>query len=220
MRNALIVAHGFPSDPIPADRKLQDLAAQVNALLPDWQIGAATLACPGALRAALVAQPQAPVYPFFMAEGWFTRVQLPRRLAELGHAAPILPPFGRDPALPELVAKAISAAGCTEVILVAHGSEAARSSRETTEALARQLAEILPHHRLVLAFLEEEPHLRLIASHHRDAVCLPLFALRAGHVALDIPKSLAEAGHRGPLLPAIGETAGVPALIAAALARG
>ncbi|MFD2172973.1 sirohydrochlorin chelatase [Rhodobacter lacus] len=220
MKNALIVAHGFPSDPLPADRALKALAARVNAALPDWQIGAATLAQPGALREALAAQPQAPIYPFFMAEGWFTKVQLPRRLAELGHTAPILPPFGRDPALPQLVAETISATGCGVVILVAHGSQAARSSRDTTEALARALAELLPQHHLVLAFLEEEPHLRLVASHHRDALCLPLFALRAGHVAQDIPKSLAEAGHRGPLLPAIGENAAVPALIAAAMARG
>lgn len=220
MQHALIVAHGFPSDPVPADLAAQDLAARVNAQLPGWQIGAATLARPGALRKALQAQPKAWIYPFFMAEGWFTRVQLPRRLAELGHEAPILPPFGRDPALPGLVAGQITSYGCNDVILVAHGSKVARSSRKMTEALSHRLAALLPEVRLELAFLEEEPHLRQVAARHPKALCVPLFALRAGHVAQDIPQSLAEAGHEGALAPAIGEASEVPALIAAAIARG
>jgi len=50
-------------------------------------------------------------------------------------------------------------------------------------------------------------------------VCLPFFALRAGHVSQDVPQALAQAGFRGPLLAPIGEHAGVPRVIAAGLSR-
>ncbi|SOC07753.1 sirohydrochlorin ferrochelatase [Rhodobacter sp. JA431] len=216
MRNVLIVAHGFPSDPEPAQAALETLATKVEALLPDAKVGAATLACTGALREAVAAQPDALIYPFFMAEGWFTKVQLPRRLAELDHSAEILPPFGREPALPDLIGQTLKDAG-PEVILVAHGSQVSRSSHDMTVELARTLAPRLPKQHLRLAFLEEMPHLREVAAHYRAATCLPLFVLRGGHVAQDVPQALEEAGFSGTLLPALGELEDVPALIAESL---
>ncbi|MBZ4022022.1 hypothetical protein CKO11_06075 [Rhodobacter sp. TJ_12] len=216
MQDVLIVAHGYPSEPQPAQAALEALAAQVDAQLPQMRVRGATLASPGALRSAVAAQPNAMIYPFFMAEGWFTKVQLPRRLAELGHSARILPPFGSDPALPDLILQKLHDAG-PEVILIAHGSQVSRSSHDMTLALARTLTPHLPHSHLRLAFLEEPPHLRDVAAHYRGATCLPLFALRGGHVAQDIPQALEEVGFSGTLLPALGELPQAPTLIANAL---
>ncbi len=80
---------------------MRALAAAVAARLPGWRIRGATLASRGTLEAALADLGPGPamVYPHFMADGWFVRRQLPRRLGEAGHpAARVLPPFGVDTA--------------------------------------------------------------------------------------------------------------------------
>ncbi len=89
IHRALIVAHGQPSDPGPAEAALVRLAERVAAELPaGWQVEAATLAAPGALEAALAraGTGAAPllIYPMFIADGWFTQVNLPARLRAAG----------------------------------------------------------------------------------------------------------------------------------------
>ena len=61
--------------------------------------------------------------------------------------------------------------------------------------------------------------IHLSVNRSLNLICLPFFALRAGHVENDIPEALADAGFTGPLLPAIGEHPCVPKLIAASLAH-
>lgn len=219
MQEVLIVAHGSPSSPDGPEAWLSALARQVQALCPQLRVRAATLARPGSLQSALEALAHPSIYPFFMAEGWFTRKELPRRLAELGREAPILPPFGTDPNLPALLAQALAGTGLGAVILAAHGSAVAPASKAQAEALAQQLGEILPGRQMVVGLIEEPPFLRDIAARHPTATCLPLFALRAGHVESDIPQALAEGGFTGRLLDPIGEHPAVPELIAQALAR-
>ena len=51
----------------------------------------------------------------------------------------------------------------------------------------------------------------------RAAVCLPLFALTAGHVATDLPEQLSDGRFDGPLLSPIGEGTEAPNLISEAL---
>jgi sirohydrochlorin ferrochelatase len=216
MQDALIIAHGSPKDPKPQEAALQALAAQVSAHLPGWRISGTTLAQPGALQAAVTRQPQARVYPFFMAEGFFTRSLLPKRLAEAGMERPQqLPAFGHHPDLAALLAEVIAPHPGT-VLLAAHGSQVSRASATRTEALATLLRQMTDRD-VVTGYVEEAPFLQDAARISGPAVCLPLFATRAGHVAQDVPEALAEAGFAGPLLPAIGEHAGVPALIARAL---
>lgn len=219
MSDFILVAHGFPSNPDPAEAALEALATQVAAHVPEMRVISATLAKPGALARALETLPRARIYPFFMAEGWFTSRQLPRRLADLGSRAEILSPFGADPALPALVIKTVTEAGPGDLILCAHGSQVARSSRMATMAMAERISHSLPGRRIAPAFLEEDPHLRDIAAQHPEAICLPFFALRAGHVDRDIPEALAQAAFRGQLLPAIGERPEAANLIADALRR-
>lgn len=222
---ALIVAHGSPADPAPQETALRALAVRTAALLPGWQVEGATLAAPGALEAALAALPGALILPFFMAEGWFTRRQLPDRLAAAGHAtARQLPAFGHHPGLAALLARtahdAAAAHGLPEnatLLLAAHGSRASRASATRTEELAADLRR-LTRFRVTTGYVEEAPLLADAARITGPALCLPLFATRAGHVAQDVPEALAAAGFPGPLLPAIGEHPEVPRLLAETLA--
>lgn len=195
---------------------MQALATRVRMWLPGWRITGTTLALPGALEAAVARQPQALIFPFFMAEGFFTRRQLPKRLAQAGMNSPQqLPAFGHHPALPALLSEVIAAHPGT-VLLAAHGSQVSRASATQTEALAEYLR--AQTGRAVRAgYVEEEPFLQDVARVEGPAFCLPLFATRAGHVAQDVPEALAEAGFTGPLLPAIGEHPDAARLIAEAL---
>jgi sirohydrochlorin ferrochelatase len=225
--DALIIAHGAPSDPAPQEATMAALADAVAAHLPpDWRIRGATLAAPGAVAAALAALDRPLIQPFFMAEGYFTRTLLPRVLRAAG-AGDLrqLPAFGHHPGLPALAARqALEAARAarlapqaTALILAAHGSQVSRASATATRAMAAALSRSTPFACIIPAYVEEHPLIQTVAIGLYPALCLPLFALRAGHVAQDIPRALALAGFRGPLLPAIGEDPGVPALIAATL---
>lgn len=227
MPEVLIVAHGAPANPAPQEARLRDLASQVGALLPGWLVRGATLASEGALEAALTTMTAPLIYPFFMTEGWFTNTALPRALAKAGTQARQLSPFGDDPALPALIApaavKAAILAGLepelSTMLVAAHGSGASRRSKEGTMAFVKALRSLTSFSRIVVGFLEEEPKLADVAAGLGPALCLPYFALRAGHVEHDIPQALAQAGFAGPLLAPVGEHPGVPALIAAALAK-
>ena len=231
---AVIVAHGQPGDPDPQQAAIEALAARVAGLLPGATIRGATLAKDGALGAALAGLAAPLVYPFFMAEGYFTRRVLPARLAEIGaeigaelgvQAARQLPPFGTDPGLPALMLRAARvgaeaagiAPGAATLVLAVHGSQVSATSKDSGLAMAEYLRRNAGFAAVAVGLIEEPPFLADVARLPGPAICLPFFALRAGHVATDIPAALAEAGFNGPLLPAIGEHADVPALIAAAL---
>jgi len=227
---ALIVSHGSPSAPAEPQRAMEALGAAVAALLPGtWAIAGATLAAPGALAAALAALPPGRpllVYPHFMADGWFTTEELPRRLRAAG-AGPfeILPAFGRDPGVHRLCLRRAQAAarsagcapGAAALLLAAHGSPAdprpAAATREAAEFLARsgQFREVRT------GFIEEPPFLADAARLDAPALCLPFFAGQAGHVEQDLPAALAD--FPGPVLPPVGRDPETPRIIAAALKR-
>ncbi len=194
-RHALIVAHGQPSDPRPAGASLEALALRVEGLMPGWEVRAATLAEDGALARAVAGRPGGVVFPMFMAGGWFTRVQIPKRLAEAGAAIgpggwTVLEPFGCDPMVHDLCVTLVREAGAGQVILAAHEA----------------------------GFIDQEPQLSGLTG--RGGVCLPFFAAGGGHVGEDIPAALAEAGFTGRILPPVGLDERVPGIIAAAIARG
>lgn len=219
-RSAILVAHGSPADPVPQAATMQALAVRVAMWLPGWQIIGATLAQNGALEAALAKADMPLIYPFFMAEGWFTRTNLPRRLAAAHHADLVqLAPFGTDPALIGLMANAAKAVANSQGLLIAaHGSKVSKTSSDTTYEMVAQL-ERLGIGPIKAGFIEEAPFLADVARDMPEATCLPFFALRAGHIVQDIPEALAEAKFRGTLLPPIGEDSATAQLIAAALER-
>lgn len=219
MQHALIVAHGQPSDPEPAARALAGLAGQVAALLPGWQVSAATLAEPGAIARAVAGQPAGLVFPMFMAGGWFTRVQIPARLAEAGATGwTVLEPFGCDPRLQDLCATLVREAGAGAVILAAHGSFKSEAPANVARRAAAGIA--VMGVKVATGFIDQQPQLAGLTGFGPDTVCLPFFAAEGGHVTEDIPEALARAGFQGRILPPVGLDHRVPGLIAAALRRG
>lgn len=223
-RSALIVAHGSPADPAPQEAAMQALAVRVAMWLPGWRVRGATLAADGALEAALAGMDAPLIYPFFMAEGWFTRTTLPKRLGGAGRQ---LPAFGGDPGMVDLVVRVTEAAALAAglepaaavLLIAAHGSKVSRASANGARALVESVTSRGVFDRVEVGFVEEAPYLADAARDLGAAVCLPFFALRAGHVAVDVPEALALAGFEGVLLPAIGEHGDVAQMIAAALLR-
>ncbi|MCF3973820.1 sirohydrochlorin chelatase [Paracoccus salsus] len=222
--HAVIISHGQPGEPEPQEQAIRDLAARVAAHDPGCDVVGATLAVPDALAACC--DDDALIYPMFMAEGWFTGQQLPRKLAEAGAAgARIMRPFGTDPELPQLIiAKAQQAAAAegwaadqTTLLLSAHGSQRSQASFNITSALADLIA---PHFaRVVTGFVEQAPFIEDAARGLTRAVHLPFFALKAEHVLDDLPQALDAADFTGPRLEPIGLAPETPALIAAAIRR-
>jgi len=201
------------------------LAGRVAGHLPGARVVGSTLAAPGALEAALDGLSAPLVYPFFMASGWFTQTCLPRRLERCGRQElKIMSPLGLDPALQTLVLDAVLRATTdtrrTTLILAAHGSAVSRGSERATSRLADDLRATGVLASVTCGFIEESPSLVDVARDVQGtAICLPLFALTAGHVVQDIPDALAAASFTGPLLPPIGSHDGVPRLIADAARR-
>ena len=213
---AIIVSHGQPSDPEPAEAELAELAAGVAGLLPGWQLRSATLAAPGALAKAVKGAPGL-CYPMFMAGGWFTGVHLPRRLTEAGGAGwRILPPFGLDQAVQDLAVRMVAEAGGGAVLVAAHGSFRSAAPAAVARALALRLL-AAGATRCEAYFIDQTPQIATALGFGAGALCLPFFAARGGHVVDDLPKALAEAGFGGRVLTPLGCEARVPGLIAAAV---
>lgn len=220
-RSVLILAHGQPSDPAPAAAELAALAARVAKHLPGWQVGSATLAEPGAVGRAVAGREGGLVYPLFMAGGWFTRVQIPARLAEAGAKDwRVLEPFGCDPAVHDLCVTLAREAGAEALILAAHGSSKSQVPSDIARHVAGRIAGEAGLARVAVGFIDQTPQLSSLEVSAKASVCLPFFAATGGHVAEDIPKALAASGFAGRILPPVGSDARVPALIAAAILRG
>lgn len=218
MKHALIVAHGQPSDPRPAGAALEALAAKVQFLLAGWSVGAATLAEEGAIARAVRGRTGGVVFPMFMAGGWFTKVQIPKRLAEAGAVGwTVLEPFGCDPAVHDLCVDLVREAGAREAILAAHGSFKSSVPSDIALHVAGRIAAGTGAE-VAAGFIDQEPQLSSLTG--RGGVCLPFFAAEGGHVSEDIPAALSQAGFTGRILPPVGLDARVPGIIAAAIARG
>ncbi len=218
MNRVLIVAHGQPSDPMPAARALDRLAARVAGLLPGREVRAATLAEPGRLEAEAAGEPGL-VFPLFMAGGWFTGAQIPARLRAAGAGEwRLLPPLGSLPGLQDLTVTLARESGARRILLAAHGSFKSRAPA----AIAGQMAARITAETGIpadAAFIEQSPRLETATGHGADSACLPFFAMSGGHVEKDLPEALARAGFRGRILPPVGLDDRVPGLIAEALRR-
>ncbi len=227
----LIVAHGQPSDPLPAGAQLAQLAeavaGHIGAQKPAPLVRAATLAEEGALASALAQLgPRGVVFPMFMAGGWFTRVALASKLRALGAMDwAVLEPFGCDGQLHalarDIVAEALTGQDLPrgEVLIAAHGSFKSSAPSDVATALAHRVKADLGLARAEVAFIDQAPRLAEVSGFGLGAVCLPFFAANGGHVTEDLPRALDSARFGGRVLPPIGLDARVPALIGAALQR-
>ena len=227
---ALILSHGQPSAADGPQADMAALAAAVAPHLAEWRVRGATLAAPGGLEAALGELGDGPVrvFPFFMADGWFVRSQIPKRLAEAGRDdCVVLPPFGLDPEVTALcVRRAREGAEAhgydpaqTILVLAAHGSPSNTKPAEAARSVAAAIEASAAFQEVSTGFVDEPPYLADVARGAEPGVCLPFFAAENGHVREDLPEALAEAEFTGPLLPAIGTDTETPAIIAAAFLR-
>ena len=221
-RIALLLSHGQPSDPDPAEAALALLAAQVRGHLPGWQVVSATLAKPGALEAVAGGTPGW-VYPMFMAGGWFTVTELPRRMKAAGGGDwAYLPPFGLDGGVQDLGLTMVRAAaagrplGETSVLLAAHGSFRSPAPSDVANAFARRIL-AAGFGRAEAFFIDQAPRIATARGFGAASICLPFFAAEGWHVVEDLPGALAAAGFQGDILPPLGLDPRVPGLIARAL---
>lgn len=211
-REALIVAHGQPSTPVPPELWLQGFAKAVNTHLPDWTIHAATLAMPGALeRQVAEIQAGSPVFPMFMADGFFVSRMLPKRLGNAD--LPILPPLGFDTSLPDLAAERIIRTlakngwnpAQSHLLLAAHGSAKGPKAAESAFSFQKALSARLKNLNISVGFVEEPPFIADAAlGLPPQSLCLPFFALEGDHCRNDIPEALEIADFSGQVLPPIG----------------
>lgn len=221
----VILAHGQPSDPARAAAELAGFAARVAEYLPDRRVLAATLSQAGALAEAVaVAGAGAEVFPLFMAGGWFTRIHIPKRLADAGALGwRVLEPFGCDPALHDLAATIVAEAlpsPSAQVLVAAHGSSKSPAPANIAHHVATVIRAKTGLSRVEAAFIEQAPTLASVQGYDVESLCLPFFAAAGGHVSDDIPAALAQAGFRGKILPPLGLDRRAPELVAAAIRRG
>ncbi len=162
--------------------------------------------------------------PPFRMRDRFTGTEVPRRLEAAGvKGFAMLRPLGLDPALPTIGAalarETAAAAGLdpavVTLVVVGHGSQVSRGSARATRAFAAALC-VRGWARIETGFIEEAPFLGALRP-AGPAVCLPFFAIAASHTIEDIPAAWAALGAPGPIAPAIGTAAAVPAVIAASL---
>jgi len=224
---ALLVVHGSPSDDAPQQAAVAELADHVADRLPGWRVEGTTLATPGLLDAALDRLSGPLIVPVFMADGWFTRTQLPERIAAAGHGGLAqLAPLGTRPAFHALALDA-ALRGCAAhglnpaavtVVLAAHGARKHPAPAAATHRAAAHMRAARRFRAVRPAFVEEAPFLAdVLGDADAPALCLPYFALAAGHVTGDLAEAAAAAGFTGPILPHLGAHPGLPALIATAL---
>ena len=222
--DALIVSHGQPSDPDVGEAEITALADAVARHVPDARIEGVTLAAPGRIESLSAERPGALIYPMFMADGWFTQVQLPKRLA--GGVGPQLVSFGMDCTLPMLAAKWVREVcadngfnpTATHLVVVGHGSGKSKRVSEVTNAFAARITEEAGVASVTTGFVEEAPFLKDALSGLPDtAICLPFFAAKRGHVLDDLPEAVDAAEFKGIVLDPIGLHPDVPKMIADAL---
>jgi len=224
---ALIVAHGQPSAPVPPELWLQGFAKAVNNHLPNWTIRSATLAMPGSVeRQVAEIKPCSPVYPMFMADGFFVSRMLPKRLGDA--KLPILPPLGFDASLPDLAAERVKQAltnnswneAQSHLLLAAHGSAKGPKAAESAFAFQKALSKRFDTLKISVGFVEEAPLIKDAASDlPAQSLCLPFFALEGDHCRQDIPEALEEAEFSGQALSPIGTWHETASLVANALSH-
>lgn len=136
------------------------------------------------------------VVPFFMAEGYFTSVVIPREMRLEGpvsmvdgHEVRTGMPVGMHPRMAAVVAERAREAGAgttTQVVLLGHGTLKHPGSRGTVEALAGRLVREGRFGAVVPAFIDDEPRLESVAAGRGDIVVVPYFVAEGWHVGATI----------------------------------
>lgn len=147
------------------------------------------------------------VVPFFMEDGYFTRVAVPAALG--GRVATLCPPIGVNALMLDVILRQALAA-CTEmdvdprgaaVLVAGHGSSSAPGRALALHRHAARLAEAGRFAMVSTGCLEEPPFIADVLSGMRayPVVVIGFFAGEGGHVRDDVPALVAaEQSARGP----------------------
>jgi sirohydrochlorin ferrochelatase len=229
----LLTAHGERRDDaenVSVARLAQNLAAAGVATEVGFGFIKGSPTVNNAIRA--LSLPHIIVYPLFLADGYFTRVALPRLIEQAkrqDQIITVLAPLGLDPALGDLIVdETLDAARChsilpeeVTVVLVAHGSTSDKASRIATEQLADRVRERRCFRDTRFALLEEAPSLAEATADTRGPIIVVgLFAGEGVHGADDTKRLVAELGRDDIVLVGpVGTFGGIDAVIAAAVIR-
>lgn len=201
----LLVGHGSESLEGAGDGLIAHAARIRAAGLFGGGVEAGFLNGEPALAGALARLEAATVYvvPFFMGEGYFTRVAVPRRLgdaaAELGRDTRLLlcAPVGCNERLQTLlVTRARQACrrnglvpGTTALILMGHGNPHSAESSEMLRRHATAIAGMRRFAEVRTGFIEEAPFLEetLSSLSARNAVAIAVLAGEGRHAREDVP---------------------------------
>jgi len=139
------------------------------------------------------------VVPFFMEDGYFTQVALPRAL--LGRAVVMCPPVGVHDGMAGLIERqALSAchdegisSRSAAVLVVGHGSSSAPGRALALHRHAARVAATEMFARVEAACLEEAPFVAdaLHALRAHPVIVIGFFANHGGHVTDDVPALIA-----------------------------
>lgn len=158
------------------------------------------------------------VVPFFMEDGYFTRVAVPKALEQAPRRGLDLishPPLGVHPGFAEVIRRRIPAD--LPVLLVGHGSSRSPGRRLAAHDHAEALRGTGRFPLVATAFLEEPPFVAeaLAAIGDRPVVVLGLFAQFGTHARDDLPALINTQGrrHKPISLGIIGDDPGLRPLI-------
>ena len=194
----LLIGHGSPRYP-DADRAMRQHAGTIRAMNRFAAVETAVLANLPEILARLSGQTVRAV-PFFMEDGYFTRVAIPRLL---GLDVMLCPPVGIHDGMAGLIERQALSAGAghnTAVLVAGHGSASAPGRALALHRHTARVAATGLFARVEAAHLEEAPFIAsaLESLRHHDVVVIGYFAGEGGHVLDDMPALVAaEVAARG-----------------------
>jgi sirohydrochlorin cobaltochelatase len=222
----LLIGHGSARYPDAAATMHQHAEALRQAAL-FAQVEVAVLHGAPSVDEALarITVPTLRVVPFFMEDGYFSGVAVPRALA--GRAALICPPVGVHDGIAGLIehhalaaCDSLGVASRTAAILViGHGSASAPGRALALHRHASRIAATELFARVETACLEEAPFIAdaLTALRAHPVVVIGFFANHGGHVRDDLPAliaaELAARGHAAPTVRFHGCVTDDPAML-------
>ncbi|GAB4233865.1 MAG: hypothetical protein Kow0032_17430 [Methyloligellaceae bacterium] len=228
----LLAAHGERNVPEP-NALLAAHADALAELLPHIRVTYGVLNGEPAFEDALLQAAQAGagrilVYPFFMAEGYFTASALPERVAAAGcsEAVEILRPLGEAAGLPQIMLDdALAAAhradfdpAATRLLVVGHGSRSDAGSAQATARVADALRERGAFAEVAIALLEEPPGIaEQLEASALPAVVSGFFAGGGMHAARDVPDAIARSRTRAVYAGPVGASPQLRDIIAGAV---
>ncbi len=220
----ILAVHGSARGP-GASAPARAAAAQLMTTGGFEEVVVAALKEPPGVSATLQSIQGRPVWvvPFFLAEGWFTGMVLPRELDAAGVDYEIFRPLGASPRIVDLVLE--RAQTCpheparTALVVIGHGTPRAETSCLTARDVVKAIVARGDYAEAAAVFTDDEPPLAslgdLTSTPH--VVAVPMFAGAGFHAAALASEIALGPGRRLDIAPPVGTSPLVPDAILALL---